>query len=148
MKEEDLLKENVKYTPKIIDGKYVLFAASTQKCGICEKLMIRRINNSNYFEKDFFPGWVEMNQDAQMKRGGLVYVGNTKTHNGLMCQGCEKDGKGEFRCELCFEMKPTNKIEERFGDPTDFLCTDCYESAPAKIWDEKVDELESEHQYG
>ena len=136
----------MEYTPKIIDGKYMLFAAQAEQCPICKKIMVKKLSRY-YNEQAFFPAWMEMNQDAQMKRAGLVYVGSVRVDDDVICDECEKAGKVDFKCELCGERKPANKIQERFGDPADFLCKDCYEIIPAKVWDEKCDQLEEEHKY-
>jgi hypothetical protein len=134
------------YTPQVIDGKYVLFAAQGRECPICKKIMIKKLQRY-YFENSFFPAWVEMNQDAQMKRAGLVYVGGAKVDDEYICEECEKAGKADFKCELCGERHPTSEIQERFGDPADFLCKSCYETTTAKVWEEKCDELQEEHKY-
>ena len=134
------------YTPQIIDRKYVLFAAHGTECPICKKIMVKKLQK-HYFEYSFFPTWLDMNQDAQMKRAGLVYAGRTKVDDDDICEECEEAGKADFKCELCGERKSTDKIQESFGDPADFLCKDCYEITTAKAWDEKCDQLEEEHKY-
>lgn len=72
---------------------------------------------------------------------------NTLVDDEPICIECEQAGKSDFLCALCKERKRSNKKQESFGDPSEFLCTDCYETKPAKIWDEKVDELVEAHRY-
>jgi len=136
----------MEYTPQIIDGKYILFAAHGRECPICKKLMVKKLTKY-YLENSFFPAWMEMSQDAQMKRAGIVYVGSARVDDEYICIECEEAGKTDFKCELCGERKPTEKIQEMFGGPADFLCKDCYETATAKAWDEKCDQLQDKHKY-
>lgn len=135
----------MEYTPKIINDKYVLFAAESRKCPLCGKIMIKKV--PSYFKNSFFPVWCEMNQDAQMKRANLVYISTTMVDNEYICEECDKGGKANFKCELCGDRKSTNKIQETFGDPPVFLCEDCYETIPAKKWDVKCEQLLDEHRY-
>lgn len=134
------------HIPHIIEKNYILFAAQGRECPICKKLMAKKLNR-HYFEKSFFPVSIEMNQDAQMKRAGLVYVGSVKVDDEYICVECEESGKTDFKCELCEQRKPTEKIQKRFGDPSEFLCKDCYETTTAKVWKEKCDQLEYDHEF-
>ena len=59
----------------------------------------------------------------------------------------EKAGKADFLCALCNERKSTDKIQESIGDAPEFLCKDCYDTVSAKIWDDKLDELQEAHRY-
>lgn len=132
------------YTPQIINGGYVLFAAQASECPLCKKLMVKRVGKYR-FESSFFSSWINMDQDAQMKNAGLVYLSDVKVNDEHICEECEKSGKATFKCQLCGEDKPTNMIQESFGYPADFLCSDCYETVSAKTWNEKCDQLEAWH---
>ena len=132
------------YTPKVVEDGYALFAAKITECSICHKLMVKRLKFPN---SSFFPMWRNNDQDAQMTRAGFVYISDIKVDDNYICVECKQQGKADFKCELCDERKPTSKIQESFGNPSVFLCRDCYETVPAKIWDEKCDELEEEHRY-
>jgi len=136
----------MEYTPKIINDRYVLFVAQAIKCPICEKLMVKKVPR-DYYTQSFFPGYINMNQDAQMNRAGLVYISDVKVDDCNICVECKESGKADFKCDLCGERKPTEKIQESFGYPPDFLCKDCYDTTPAKIWEEKIEQLESDHRY-
>ncbi len=126
-----------------IDGvrKVALFAVETDECPLCKKTMVTEIPKHT----GIIPNWVKLSQEAQMKGTGLVYTGNARVDDHLVCRECEEAGKADFKCELCKRRHPTSKIKESFGEPAEFLCTDCYEAVPAKEWDTKVEELNEQH---
>lgn len=129
-----------KYIPKIHEGgRYVEMLLEAKKCKCCNKVMITKETNN------LFPMYYAINQEAQMKAAGLVYITSTLVDDEPICIECEQSGKASFLCALCEERKTTDKKQESFGDPAEFLCKDCYESVPAKKWDEKVDELRESH---
>lgn len=131
-----------KYTPKIHEGgKYVEMLIEAKKCPICSKVMIHKA------KAGIFPMYIAINQDAQMKNAGIVFTSNVSVDDKLICVECEASGKADFKCELCGERRPTNLIQESFGYPPEFLCKVCYETVPAKQWDEKTDELYDQHKY-
>jgi len=133
------------YVPKIHEQGHELLLVEVlfegKRCPICGKAMVRKYNEFS------FPYGIDSNQDAQMKRAGIVYVSNTKHHGEYICVECEEEGMARFTCALCGKEKKTSKIQEAFGDPTEYLCTDCYETVPAKEWDAKVKKLEDAHQW-
>jgi hypothetical protein len=114
---------------------------AAKKCKCCQKVMIEKET------KNLFPNFYAINQKAQMKAAGLVYMTATLVDDEPICIECEESGKASFLCELCDERKTTDKKQESFGDPAEFLCKDCYESVPAKKWHEKVDELQESHRW-
>jgi len=134
------------YTPKILNnGEYVEMIIQAEKCPICGKIMIKKVEDN--ILNSLFPGYKEMNQVAQAKRAGIVFKSYTKVDDKIICEECERSGKADFLCACCNERKTTDKMHESFGDPPDYLCTDCYNTVPAKIWDDKVNELMERHQY-
>ena len=132
------------YTPKIIDRKYVLFAAKCIECPVCKKLMVKKLTNEC---GSFFPEYAEHNQDSQMRNAKLVCTGSAKVDDEYVCVECEKAGLTDFMCELCGKRKSTEKIHETIGHPADFLCKDCYKTCTAEVWDNKCDELIDLHMY-
>ena len=40
-----------------------------------------------------------------------------------------------------------NKIQDQFGDPSEFLCSDCYETVSAKEWNNIENILIEKHIY-
>jgi len=134
------------YTPKIYeDGRYVEMIIQAEKCPICKKVMIKKVKE--YMLDKLFPTYWQMNQEAQAKRAGIVFKCTTKVDDENICEECEKAGKADFLCALCNERKSIDKIQESIGDAPEFLCKDCYDTVPAKIWDDKLDELQEAHRY-
>ena len=132
------------YVPKIVENTHVVYlemVVEATKCHLCKKIMLPKTN------RGVFPNYIHMNQEAQMKAAGLVYSTNTLVDNEPICLECEQGGKADFLCAMCEERKISDKKQKQFGDPAEFLCKDCYETKPAKVWDEKVDELQEAHRY-
>lgn len=82
-----------------------------------------------------------------MKRANMVYLSSTQVDGDPICKECEAAGKADFLCALCEKRYPSSEVKESIGWPAEFLCKNCYETKPAKIWDEKVDELQEDHRY-
>ncbi|MFX1450668.1 MAG: hypothetical protein ACFFCM_07500 [Promethearchaeota archaeon] len=121
---------------------YIEMLIEGEKCKICGKTMIK-----NSHIRPLFPNWMEINQEAQMKKSGLVFWSDTLVDDEYICVECEKAGKADFLCQLCKKRKPSNKVKESFGSPAEFLCTDCFETKTAKEWDKITDKLNEEHRY-
>ena len=131
------------YTPKVHEnGSYVEMLIEARKCKCCEKIMVAKLGYHSIFPKN-----MRINQEAQMKAAGLVYSTSTLVDDEPICLECEQAGKADFVCAMCNERKTTDKKQESFGEPAEFLCKDCYETKPAKVWYEKVDELKDAHRY-
>jgi ssDNA-binding Zn-finger/Zn-ribbon topoisomerase 1 len=136
------------YTPKIINSDnsssvYVEMLVESKKCPLCSKQMVMR--DSRY---GIFPIWMQINQDAQVKRGGLVYFSRIEVDGNLICQECSDAGRASFKCELCHQRHNTSEIQERIGRYlADYLCKLCYSTVSAQKWAEKIKELEEEHKY-
>ena len=106
------------------------------QCPCCKQMMF-----------DGFPKWFYIELDAQLKRAKWVKKSDIIVDDKHICVTCEKAGKADFLCALCEQRKPTDKLNDSFGDPAEHLCTDCYETVPAIVWDKKVNELQEEHRY-
>jgi hypothetical protein len=133
----------MEYIPKIHDG-YVEMMVEYEKCPICNKVMIQRLVG---YDNRLFPAWIQMTQEAQAKRAGIVFKGSVKVDDDLICEECEKSGRADFLCAICNTRQSTDEIQESFGYPPEFLCKECYNTVPAKTWDEKVSELHEAHRY-
>jgi hypothetical protein len=88
-----------------------------------------------------------MTQKSQIQGTNIQLRSNTKVDDKYICKDCEKSGKADFLCVMCESRKHTGKIKESFGDPPEYLCIDCYETATAKKWEEAVEELNQIHRY-
>ena len=131
-----------KYTPKLHPSGYMEMLVDTDECPCCSKRMMHKDKS-----REIFPVYILANQYAQMKAAGMTYTSRTRVDNKLICEECEKSGKADFLCALCEQRKPSDKKHESFGDPAEHLCIHCYESVPAKVWEEKGDQLREEHRY-
>ena len=134
------------YIPTIINNRYATFLVDIKKCSICNNLMVVK-PSQRYFEKNTFPIYYELDFTAQAKRANLHFVSNIKVNDEYICIECAKGGKATFLCVLCNTRKSSNKEKETFGDPPEVLCTDCYETVSAKIWDDKCEQLSAQHRY-
>lgn len=132
------------YTPKIIENTHVVYlemVIEATKCYLCKKIMLPKKSGR------IFPKYMNMDQDAQMKRAGFVYSTNIEVDGKRICVECKNAGKADIQCVLCNEKKPSDKVQQSFGYPPEYLCKDCYETKPAKIWEEKCDKLLEDHLY-
>jgi len=117
------------------------FELRVECCPFCGRPMMDKCGYG------IFPFYMGNNQESQMKERGVVFRSSATINNKHICVECKKAGKASFKCALCKEMKSSSKEEESFGDPTEYLCKDCYATVPAKEWDEKVERLRKDHQY-
>jgi len=130
------------YTPEVIDG-YGKVLVELEKCPLCGKYMV----DAKGAKYGLFPKYININIDKQMERAGWVLRSCTKVDDKNICSECTEAGKADFLCTLCKQRKPTDKIKEEIGDPTEYICTDCYETMPAKEWDEKICKIREIHRY-
>ena len=131
------------YTPDILEEQYARFLVRLDKCLKCECYMVTKPS----YARDTFPYYYKLDFNAQVRNAGLVINSGIKVDGHPICEGCAKAGKADFLCALCKERKPTNKVQEKWGDNPEFLCSDCYETVPVKIWEEKSEELYDAHKY-
>jgi tRNA(Ile2) C34 agmatinyltransferase TiaS len=107
------------YTPKIIEKNYVEMLIEGEKCKTCDRLMLPNI------KRGLFPNYLRINQDAQMKRAGMVYLSSTQVDGKTICKECESAGKADFLCALCNNRYPSSEVKESIGWPAEFLCKNC-----------------------
>ncbi len=121
------------FKPYKINKNRVAFSVEYKQCYICNCDMVNKSNDYIY--------WF----DEQVKKAGMNIQSNIRVDDPI-CTKCYKEGKADFLCAMCGERKPFPSAE-KFGDPPEFLCKDCYSTVPAQEWDEKVDELHGRHRY-
>lgn len=126
---------------------YGLVAVPLENCPICQALMAPPGGAyASPFERRH-----ETSYEAQVSRARWEIVANVRTLGGKkICRACAKADKGLFRCDLCEKERPTSQVKERYGDPEyreEYLCTPCFETVTAKVWNEKCDELRESHRY-
>lgn len=140
------MKGNNDYIPDIPfkQGRfgYARVLIEVCKCPGCSKWMVKKPRTG----PEPFPPYFRLQLPVQLERAGILFISqSTDENDNPICTECEAAGKGGFRCALCKQVK--TKAEETFGYPAESLCTDCYETTPAKVWDEKCDQLRNDHQW-
>ena len=131
------------YEPDILEGKYARFLLRVSYCPECGRPMVVRPGRA----RDPFPYYFKLSFEAQVRAGGFCVRSDAIAGNEYICEDCAQAGRAWFHCELCKCKLPTDKIQEQFGDPPEYLCADCYASVSAKEWDEMCDALEAEHKW-
>lgn len=142
------MKKIENYVPEIVENKstvYFKMLVEVKKCHLCKKFMMPKANSQ--FNGGVFPNYIHINQDAQMKMAGFVYSTRIEVDGECICEECKNAGKVDILCAMCEQRKPSDKQQESFGYPPEYLCKDCYETVPAKKWEDKVDELQQSHRY-
>jgi len=117
------------------------FELETSTCASCRRQMLRKD------KAKLFPLTWDFTQEKQMEKAGVVLESSSRIDDDRICIECEASGKASITCDLCDTLKPSSKKKESFGDPSSYLCTDCYETVPAKQWEEKVEELHKAHRW-
>ena len=140
-----------KYIPEIVkDGRHLFgkLIVPLTKCPSCEEIMLKRYSfNWSGFES-IFPAQHGARLKEQLLRAGILIYSKFKNKDDqFICVDCAKAGKDTFTCYLCEEERTSDLRETQFGDPPEYLCTVCYESVPAKVWDEAEDKLRKSHRY-
>lgn len=131
------------YVPDILEEKYARFLVVLGRCPACHKYMIVKPHRA----RNTFSRYHKLTFDAQAKAARLVIKSDSQIDGKSICEDCAGAGKASFVCALCKERKSSDKIQERIGDPPEFLCTDCYETVPAKKWENIWDQLECSHRW-
>ena len=139
---------NDKYQPKVIDDHgnevFASIVVELNKCGVCNRPMFPSTWKGRY---GFLARSWEI--DKLMQSAGFVWDSNVDSplgHN--ICTECAADGKGSFICSLCGQERRADQVKENYGYPvSDYLCTVCYETQSAKLWDEWDHKLHKAHQY-
>lgn len=132
------------YKPEIIGSDYALFLVRLERCPECKRYMVVRPRETS---DPTFPYYHKLSFDAQAKAANLGIKSRSKIDRHPICEDCETEGKASFVCALCKERKPSSKIQQSFGDPAEYLCSDCYLVVPAEKWDQATDELMQEHKW-
>ena len=134
-----------KYTPTLLDDRRGLLVVNLSKCPTCGRWML---DNSAKNTREVFPTAMGDTLADQLKRADWRFTsGTTVGEDDVICEQCASEGRGSFTCQLCGQVRESSLVEERIGDPPEFLCKICYETSSAKAWNEKQDELYKAHRY-
>ena len=76
--------------------------------------------------------------EAAKLRDGLLHIGKEieRMREGLL-----------YSCSLCGIDYLESEIEEKVGYPPEYICKHCYETVPAKEYDEHTSKLHNEHRW-
>lgn len=117
------------------------FELETSPCASCKRPMLKKA------KEGLFPFTYDFTQEKQMEALGVVLESSSRIDDNKICVECEAEGKASITCSLCDQSKPSSKMQESFGDPAEYLCSDCYATVPAKVWDDKMEELRKTHRW-
>ena len=135
-----------KFVPVALDDSHGIMAVNLSACPTCSRRMVWR--PSVAYHVHTFPQYIGDNFDAQAKHAGWAVASSQKNELGRpICEECAKEGKSSFLCALCNEIKPSTKEKLSFGDPPEFLCSDCFSTVTAEKWDKAEEELMERHRY-
>jgi hypothetical protein len=130
--------------------RYATMVVEIQTCPSCGKIMIEHPRRWGTLVPPF-PEEGELAFNEQRKRAEWRLIsGNTNANNEHICMTCALDGRSSFICALCGEERSSTKeMACHFGehDQPEFLCKICYETVPAKTYQDKVNELEDRHRW-
>lgn len=137
------------FTPQIIQedehSAQISLRVRVRKCPICNKLMFPdKEGHNNRAWNELL--WYSADKHQQMKSLRMVSTGEyVPMLEEYICEECTQAGRATFICKLCNHERAINLVQHSWiGDA---LCTVCYESMSAKIWNEKYQELESAHRW-
>jgi hypothetical protein len=145
---EDFVPRVVLVTERSAPTAYGTMVVGLHRCGGCERWMVEPLSDYKPFPGYFLSSFV-----AQVKAAGWAINGYaTKSVDGKdvpICKDCKEADVGDFVCALCGQARKSSQVQEAYGygGNGDYLCKPCYESVPAKRWDDRCDELEKAHQY-
>jgi len=137
---EETMTKPEDFTPTVLAPGFGVVMVATETCAACMRTMIRTGTGAG------FPAFWRAGRVEQMKRAGWAeraYA--TNASDKPLCKDCAPTA-GAFRCALC-KQERHGVAEDSYGDPAEHLCTPCYETVPAKVWDEKDRELQKAHRY-
>jgi hypothetical protein len=120
---------------------YITFELEVQECASCKKPMMGKGGLG------LFPRYHSKNQETQMRERGIVYSSTDTINEAPICTICSAEGKASFTCCMCGNNYSSNNIQQRFGDPPEYLCKTCYSTVTAEAWEAMVDKLEKYHRW-
>lgn len=139
------------YIPEIVtDGVdlYGKLLVSLTQCPSCNRIMLKRYSYQWSGFESIFPKWLQIQLREQLSKADILIYSQFKNRNDkFICIECAKDGKNTFTCDLCGEERTSDLKETSYGEPPDYLCKVCYESVPAKEWDQRNEKLLQAHKY-
>lgn len=141
--EEKQIRE---FVPTVLAPDIAVMLVRCQSCTQCRRTMIEKSDRA----RSAFPLYMHASVDAQIKRAGWVDASYATNENGgQLCVECAV-AHAAFKCYAC-NLVRRGEPKETFGwgslMTVHYLCLHCFETVPAKRWEELQDELRQEHQY-
>ena len=131
------------YIPEVVEKKYIKVLLELERCSVCDCLMMDVTGLKKVSPKYYKLELVKQLEKAKIQKRSSVYIGS----DSWLCEKCAAEDKARFKCALCRQDKKSSEIKQSFGYQPEYLCTSCYATAPAKIWDEKVTQLREAHRW-
>jgi len=133
------------YIPEQFDDHHVKVLVELRPCAVCKRKTVWNLGKDPW--QRTFPCYIRATFERQIAKTDIRFVGGTNGDREPVCIDCVKAGAITCECALCGKSKPSSEMEESVGDPPEHLCKSCYETVPAKIWDENLAALEESHKY-
>jgi hypothetical protein len=126
---------------------YATFLVEVNLCKKCGRGMVNKPRSEKGWGQRTFPHYFVITFEEQCKRANLAIASDVKVDDEHICIDCEKKGLADFLCVMCSERKPSDKIQEQYGDPPELLCSDCYANKTAKEWAAETKRLSEKHRW-
>ncbi len=146
-----MTRKSEEFTPSVVDEMplahggivYGVMLVQLQTCGHCNRPCLRTHGGNR---GGVFPDWFAIDRGAQLRKADWGMLSSTCNAKGArLCDECAKE-HGAFRCVLC-KQERLGKPQESVGDPSEYLCTPCFETVPAKTWTDELARLEEAHRW-
>ncbi len=137
------------YTPTVLAERPHSVLAEVlvelRRCGACRRPMVPP-PVTGIPPRNLFPYAANIDRDAQRRRAGWELESDARAGDGSpICETCKAGDRARFLCALCHTECLSSEIQERIGDPPDYLCTSCYQTTPASAWDAALATLQKAH---
>lgn len=118
----------------IIDAGYGNFFLplyeQLESCPICNRFMVSHLSR---FGKEY--------QKLDLVAYGMRLPGSSQ----YACEKCVEEGLVGFTCAICKQKRSSDQIQEEHEG--EIACTVCYETLPAKEWDQHINRVYESHRY-
>ena len=130
------------FIPSVLSERRGLMMVELARCPLCDRTMVTQPRG-----RGLFALYIVDSFEKQVQRAGWVMTSSIQVDANEICRECADAGKATFLCALCGQRYPTDQKHEQFGDPPEFLCKRCYETATAADWGKRRTELLEAHRW-
>ena len=132
--------------PETFSGRGVVYGVmmvELEVCPLCTQVMIMEPGRNGHP----FPTALQDTFTAQRLRAGWQTQSEVQQGHDYICTACAEAGRATFVCALCEQERPSSEVHDSWGDPVESLCTTCYQTVPAAIWEAKTKQLYERHRW-